>query len=158
MKSQRTLTAAANVVVGLALLTACSSSTSSTSSATSTGGSLDRSNVDAVADAFATAYAGGNTPAACALATGSALTEMNNEGLCQTSMSWKEIPTRVEACPVVNGQARFVYQVGHEIERFLLFGIKLTSTAGQWSVTQLGGHTPGDKDYGCSNSNSTSGG
>lgn len=164
MNHNRTLTTAA-VLTALTLATGCSSSSTAVATnsgagttAATTPASADRTSAAAVAAAFAADYAGGSTPAACALTTGAAMKKMSDEGLCQQQMSWREIPTQIVACPIVNGQARFVYQVDHEIQRFLLFGIKLVNTAGVWSVTQLGGHTPGDGDYGCPVSSSSTGG
>lgn len=157
MNIHRATTSAAAALLGLTLLTACSSSSagaaadsSSSTSTASTPLALDRKNVAAVAAAFAADYASGNTPAACELTTPALMAKLTQQGLCSTVMSWNEVPTQIEACPIENGKAHFVYQVPREIERFLLFGINLTNTAGVWSVSQLGGHTPGDNTYGCS--------
>lgn len=158
MNTHRTTTYAAAALLALTVLTGCSSN-SATGPTTTTSNSadpaptplaLDRKNVAAVAAAFAADYAGGNTPAACALSTPALVAKLTQQGLCSSAMSWNEVPTQIESCPIVNGKAHFVYQVPREIERFLLFGINLTNTAGVWSVSQLGGHTPGDNTYGCS--------
>ena len=162
MNTHRATTAAAAALLGLTLFTACSSSSTGaspvSSSTTPTSVALDRKNVAAVAAAFAADYASGNTPAACALSTPTLMAKLTEQGLCSTEMSWNEVPTQIEVCPIENGKAHFVYQVPHEIERFLLFGINLTNTAGAWSVSQLGGHTPGDKTYGCSTTSPGGGG
>lgn len=155
MNTHRATHYAAAALIGLTLLTGCSSSSAGAASSSSASTSpiplaLDRKNVAAVAAAFAADYAGGNTPAACALSTPSLVTKLTKQGLCTAVMSWNDVPTQIEACPIENGKAHFVYQVPREIERFLLFGINLTNTAGVWSVSQLGGHTPGDNTYGCS--------
>ncbi len=156
---------AAAALIGLTLLAGCTSSGSGGATANSSSArtaptalALDRKNVAAVAAAFAADYAGGNTPAACALSTPDLVAKLTEQGLCSNVMSWNETPTQIEACPIVNGKAHFVYQVPREIERFLLFGINLTNTSGVWSVSQLGGHTPGDNTYGCSTTTNPGGG
>jgi hypothetical protein len=109
-----------------------------------------RGSAAATTAAFAAAHAGGNTLAACALSTPRLATKMTSKGLCIKHMSWPEIPAQIVNCPITGGHARYVYQVDHDIQRFLLFGIKLTQIGAVRSVDQPVGHTPGDGDYGCS--------
>ena len=152
MNTRRTLTAAA-VLAALVLATACSN-TSSTSPASSV---VDRSNVDAVAAAFATNYAGGNMPAACALTTGAATTRMTDKGLCSTQMSWNEVPRQITDCPIVGNSKFYAYEVDHEIARFLIFAIRVESVNNEWSVAAIQMSTPGDGNYGCKPTGATTG-
>ena len=150
MTNHRTLTAAAAIVTGgLVVLSACGSSSSSAASAGAPGGGVDRSSVDAVAAAFATDYASGNTPAACALTTGAATTRMTSKGLCSTQMSWNEVPRQIVNCPVVGNAKIYAYEVDHEIARFLIFAIRVESVNNVWSVAAFQMSTPGDGNYGC---------
>ena len=157
MNTHRHTRAAAAILTGITLtITGCSSSgagqpvsASTTATVPPTPLALDRSNVTAVAAAFAADYAGGNTPAACALTTGSATKKMTTQGFCQTRMSWNEIPRQIVDCPVTGNVKRYAYQVDHEIARFLIFSIRLEAANGRWSVAALSMSTPGDGDYGC---------
>ena len=153
MNTRRATTAAVAALLGLTLLTACSSSstgaTTTSSSTAPTPLALDRKNVAAVAAAFATNYAGGTTPAACALTVGSATKKLTSEGMCQTRMSWNEIPRQIVDCPPTASGKVYAYEVSHEIARFLIFEIRLQPVNGLWSVTAIGMSTPGDKTYGC---------
>lgn len=154
MNIHRATTAAAAALLSLTLITACSSSSTgaspvSSASTTPTPLALDRKNVAAVAAAFAADYASGNTPAACALTVGSATKTMTSKGLCQTQMSWKEVPRQIVDCPATATGKIYAYEVDHEIARFLIFGIRLQPTNGLWSVAAFGMSTPGDGTYVC---------
>jgi len=153
--NHRTLTAAA-VLAALTLAAGCSSSStnvatdSSASTTTVTSpASVDRTSAAAVAAAFAADYASGDTPAACALTTGSATKKMTDQGMCQTRMSWNEVSRQIVDCPAVGNTKRYAYEVDREIARFLIFSIRLEAAGGAWSVAALGMSTPGDGDYGC---------
>lgn len=154
MNIHRATTAAAAALLGLTLFTGCSSSSAgaaadSNTSTAPTPLALDRKNVAAVATAFADNYASGNTPAACALTAGSATKTMTSKGLCQTRMSWNEIPRQIVDCPATATGKIYAYEVDHEIARFLIFGIRLQPVNGFWSVAAFSMSTPGDGTYGC---------
>lgn len=150
MNIHRATTSAAAALLSLTLLTACSSSSagaaadSSSATTAPTQLALDRKNVAAVAAAFAADYASGNTPAACGFAVDPALSRMQSEGLCKAPTAWNETPRQIRECSDAQGRPLYSYQVDKEIDRFLIFTVRMTEVNGVWAVDSLGKSSPGE--------------
>ena len=162
MNIHRATSTAAAALLSLTLLTACGSSGSgrdrSTSTTPSGAAGVDRSNPAALAAMFADAYASGNTPLACSLAIAPALPRLQSEGLCTAKTAWNEQPRQIRECPDVSGRQLYSYQVDHEIDRFLIFTIRLTPSTGGWSVDSVGKSSPGEGLPACAAKNTSSNG
>lgn len=165
MNIHRATTSAAAALIVLTLLSACSSgsghdSGSGSSPSTTPSGAVgvDRSNPAALAAMFADAYASGNTPLACSLAIAPALPRLQSEGLCTAKTAWNEQPRQIRECPDASGRQLYSYQVDHEIDRFLLFTIRLAPTTGGWSVDSVGKSSPGEGLPSCAATTTSSNG
>ena len=122
--------------------------------ATSSSG-VDRSNPDAVAAAFAAAYASGDTPQACALADPAMAGRRTADGLRQTRAGWQHIPRQVARC-TADADVQVTYQVDSEVDRFLLFTVQVVpDTAGRWSVAGLIHSSPDEPIASCDPTPST---
>lgn len=132
------LTGATLLILSLA---GCSSSTGGSGGATG----VDRSNGPAVITAFATAYAGGDTPAACELATDPLRAKMTGCGLCDSPAGWSQIPQALRLCADDDGSESALYQVSPEIERFLRFTVTATAPRVGGAVDNLTHSSPGER-------------
>ena len=104
----------------------------------------DRSNADTVAAAFATDYASGDTPDACALAAPALAAHLAGQGLCQARAGWNQTYREIARCANTAG-ALVTYQVDHEVDRFLLFTVQIVpDRAGHWSIAGLIHRSPGE--------------
>ena len=154
-------------LVGLLLvLSGCTSSSStSTSTMLMTGTSgvtstaTPAATADDVAAAFASAYAGGDTPSACKLASGSALSKLTDHGMCAGRATWSETPRLVDSCAQSAGERHYEYRTDREVDRDLQFDVSVSKTsATSWQVDYFGGRASTDNSALCDVSSSTTSG
>lgn len=138
------LTAISAGLAGAALLigslTGCSSPTDSPGGVAG----ADRSSGPAVIVAFAAAYAGGDTPAACELATDRLPEKLTGRGLCDGAAPWSQRPKALRLCADDDGSLSALYLVRPEIERFLQFTVTAIPVDGGWAVDNLAHRSPGE--------------
>lgn len=121
-------------------LTGCSSSTAGSGGAAG----VDRASGPAVIVAFAAAYAGGDTPAACELATDRLREKLSGRGLCDGAAPWSQVPQALRLCADDDGSLSALYMVRPEIERFLQFTVTVVPVDGGWAVDNLAHRSPGE--------------
>ena len=132
------------LILAAVLVAGCSAAVPAAGTAASGGAGPDRSNADAVATAFATDYASGDTPAACTLAAPALAARLAGQGMCQARAGWDQTYREVARCVNTAG-ALVTYQVDREVDRFLLFTVQIVpDRAGHWSVAGLIHHSPGE--------------
>ena len=140
MSTSRTRTAALAAAAALVLaLAGCSSPLPPPP-----GG--DRHDPRVVADAFATAWAGGDLAAACALTAGQEKDKLTSKSQCTGHAGWvSQTPRAVQSCTFPNGSLKVLYQTDQEVDRFLIFTVEvLKQPDGIFAVTSLPENDPGE--------------
>ncbi len=140
MNTSRTRTAALAAAAALALaLAGCSSPLPPPP-----GG--DRHDPRVVADAFATAWAGGDLAAACALTAGPEKDKLTSKSQCTGHAGWvSQTPRAFRSCTFPNGSMTVLYQVDQEVDRFLIFAPGVEKQPdGTFAVTSLPENDPGE--------------
>ena len=136
----RTRTAVLTAAVALTLTVAgCSSA-----AAPQPGG--DRKDPRAVADAFATAWAGGDLATACGLTAGHEKSNLLSKSQCTGHAGWAaQTPRAFRSCTFPNGSLTVLYQVDQEVDRFVIFtpGVE-KQPDGTFAVTSLPENDPGE--------------
>ena len=149
----RNSTRIAILTAALALaLAGCSSS-----STAAPGG--DRKDPRAVADAFATAWAGGDLAVACGLTAGAEKDKLTRKSQCTGHAGWaSETPRAFRSCTFPNGSLEVFYQVDQEVDRFLIFTTGVNKQPdGTFAVTSLSENDPGESLDNCTRSDGNSG-
>ncbi len=140
MNTSRTRTAALAAAAALALaLAGCSSPLPPPP-----GG--DRHDPRVVADAFATAWAGGDLAAACGLTAGHEKSNLLSKSQCTGHAGWvSQTPRAFQSCTFPNGSMTVLYQVDQEVDRFLIFAPGVEKQPdGTFAVTSLPENDPGE--------------
>ena len=140
MSTSRTRTAALLAAAAVALaLAGCSSPLPPPP-----GG--DRHDPRVVADAFATAWAGGDLAAACALTAGPEKDKLTSKSQCTGHAGWvSQTPRAFRSCTFPNGSMTVLYQVDQEVDRFLIFAPGVEKQPdGTFAVTSLPENDPGE--------------
>jgi len=140
MSTSRTRTAALAAAAALVLaLAGCSSPLPPPP-----GG--DRHDPRVVADAFATAWAGGDLAAACALTAGPEKDKLTSKSQCTGHAGWvSQTPRAFRSCTFPNGSMTVLYQVDQEVDRFLIFAPGVEKQPdGTFAVTSLPENDPGE--------------
>jgi len=106
----------------------------------------DRHDPRVVADAFATAWAGGDLAVACALTAGPEKDKLTSKSQCTGHAGWvSQTPRAVQSCTFPNGSMSVLYQVDQEVDRFLIFAPGVEKQPdGTFAVTSLPEHDPGE--------------
>lgn len=134
------------VVAVLGLLLAACGQASTPDTATTTVPATP----DAVATAFADAYAAGDTPTACTFATGTALAAMTRSGWCAPqARPWAAVSywpgTRCEfpdGMGDLSGVRLYAFHTSGQVAQYPDFIVELTGTGTTWHVTMLGQDGP----------------
>ena len=136
--STRIRTAILTAALALALAGCSSSSTAAP------GG--DRKDPRAVADAFATAWAGGDLAVACGLTAGPEKDKLTRKSQCTGHAGWAaQTPRAFRSCTFPNGSLTVLYQVDQEVDRFLIFTTGVEKQPdGTYAVTSLPENDPGE--------------
>lgn len=102
----------------------------------------------AAAASFVEAYAAGDTPAACELASAGALTKMQAAGWCQTRPGWAASGVSLQSsCEIPPDDWFFVYRVaGDRVDGSSWVTVRVSGVADKWLVVGVG-HT-GSGQYG----------
>jgi len=153
MNTSRTRTAALAAAAALALTAAgCSSPLPPPP-----GG--DRHDPRVVADAFATAWAGGDLAAACALTAGPEKDKLTSKSQCTGHAGWvSQTPRAFRSCTFPNGSLEVFYQVDQEVDRFLIFTTGVNKQQdGTYAVTSLSENDPGESLDDCTRGGGNSG-
>jgi len=154
MNTSRTRTAALAAAAALALAVAgCSSSPLPPPP----GG--DRHDPRVVADAFATAWAGGDLATACALTAGPEKDKLTRKSQCTGHAGWvSQTPRAFQSCTFPNGSLEVFYQVDQEVDRFLIFTTGVNKQQdGTYAVTSLSENDPGESLDDCTRGGGNSG-
>ncbi len=106
----------------------------------------DRHDPRVVADAFATAWAGGDLAAACALTAGQEKDKLTSKSQCTGHAGWvSQTPRAFQSCTFANGSLTVLYQVDQEVDRFLIFTTGVQKQPdGTFAVTSLPENDPGE--------------
>ena len=138
MSTSRTRTAALAAAAALALA-GCSSPLPPPP-----GG--DRHDPRVVADAFATAWAGGDLATACALTAGHEKDKLTRKSQCTGHAGWvSQTPRAFRSCTFPNGSLTVLYQVDQEVDRFVIFAPGVEKQPdGTFAVTSLPENDPGE--------------
>jgi hypothetical protein len=106
----------------------------------------DRHDPRVVADAFATAWAGGDLAVACGLTAGPEKDKLTSKSQCTGHAGWvSQTPRAVQSCTFPNGSLAVLYQVDQEVDRFLIFAPGVEKQPdGTFAVTSLPEHDPGE--------------
>jgi len=106
----------------------------------------DRHDPRVVADAFATAWAGGDLAAACALTAGPEKDKLTSKSQCTGHAGWvSQTPRAFQSCTFANGSLEVLYEVDQEVDRFLIFTTQVTKQPdGTFAVTSLPENDPGE--------------
>jgi len=106
----------------------------------------DRHDPRVVADAFATAWAGGDLAAACALTAGPEKDKLTSKSQCTGHAGWvSQTPRAFQSCTFPNGSLEVLYEVDQEVDRFLIFTTQVTKQPdGTFAVTSLPENDPGE--------------
>jgi len=106
----------------------------------------DRHDPRVVADAFATAWAGGDLAAACALTAGPEKDKLTSRSQCTGHAGWvSQTPRAFQSCTFANGSLEVLYEVDQEVDRFLIFTTQVTKQPdGTFAVTSLPENDPGE--------------
>ncbi len=140
MSTSRTRTAVLAAAAALALtLAGCSSPLPPPP-----GG--DRHDPRVVADAFATAWAGGDLATACGLTAGPEKDKLTSKSQCTGHAGWaSQTPRAFRSCTFPNGSLTVLYQVDQEVDRFLIFAPGVEKQPdGTFAVTSLPENDPGE--------------
>lgn len=144
---------AAALLAGTALLLAGCASTTTTDTAATTSSGPDRTNPQAVADAFADAWAGGDLTTACSYTAGDAQTKLTGKGLCKGTATWRQTPSHGHPCaPSSDGSVDYPYELNGSVDGFDSFMAEMVKQSnGQWSVQYLFEGDRGEKSVSCIN-------
>jgi len=106
----------------------------------------DRHDPRVVADAFATAWAGGDLAAACALTAGHEKDKLTRKSQCTGHAGWvSQTPRAFRSCTFPNGSLTVLYQVDQEVDRFVIFAPGVEKQPdGTFAVTSLPENDPGE--------------
>ncbi len=106
----------------------------------------DRHDPRVVADAFATAWAGGDLAVACALTAGPEKDKLTSKSQCTGHAGWvSQTPRAFQSCTFPHGSLKVLYQVDQEVDRFLIFTVEvLKQPDGTFAVTSLPENDPGE--------------
>ncbi len=106
----------------------------------------DRHDPRVVADAFATAWAGGDLAVACALTAGPEKDKLTSKSQCTGHAGWvSQTPRAFQSCTFANGSLEVLYEVDQEVDRFLIFTTQVTKQPdGTFAVTSLPENDPGE--------------
>ena len=106
----------------------------------------DRKDPRAVADAFATAWAGGDLAVACGLTAGPEKDKLTRKSQCTGHAGWAaQTPRAFRSCTFPNGSLTVLYQVDQEVDRFLIFTTGVEKQPdGTYAVTSLPENDPGE--------------
>jgi hypothetical protein len=125
-------------VTAAVVLTGCGSS--------STAAGVNRQDPRAVADAFATAWAGGDLATACGLTAGAEKDKLTRKSQCTGHGAWTpQTPRAFRSCTFANGSLTVLYQVDQVVDRFLIFTTGVEKQPdGTYAVTALPENVPGE--------------
>ncbi len=106
----------------------------------------DRHDPRVVADAFATAWAGGDLATACGLTAGPEKDKLTRKSQCTGHAGWvSQTPRAFQSCTFANGSLEVLYEVDQEVDRFLIFTTQVTKQPdGTFAVTSLPENDPGE--------------
>ena len=106
----------------------------------------DRHDPRVVADAFATAWAGGDLATACGLTAGPEKDKLTRKSQCTGHAGWvSQTPRAFRSCTFPNSSLKVLYQVDQEVDRFLIFTVEvLKQPDGTFAVTSLPENDPGE--------------
>ncbi len=152
--STRTVLLVGVVTALVVIASGCSSSTgpgpaSTTSSmamdTNGAAGAINRSDPTAVATAFATYFAAGDTPSACKLASQDGIKQINdNWGAsngCTARQPWSTTVNLRVHCAASGNQVEYLFRTSgaDEINTSTYLDVLLARTGGEWQVTTAGG-------------------
>ena len=126
---------AAGIALAAVALTGCSSDSGSAAPA------VDRTNARAVADAFMTAYAGGDLAAACTFTTDQEKASLIRTNDCTSPAGWApQVPRAYRSCTNKNGAFQVFYETNEEVDQNFAFDVTAVKQADStWAVDSING-------------------
>ena len=138
------LTATLTAALAIVVLAGCNSSSSTTTP------TVNRSDPQAVSDAFATAWAGADLTTACSYMGGAALRNLTAANKCSGTGGWApQTPREFHSCHDTTGGFQVYYRVNQQVDRFDSFSTQVTQTSGTWAVTGFSENSVGEQLHGC---------
>ena len=119
----------------------------------------DRQDPRVVADAFATAWAGGDLAVACGLTADPEKDKLTSKSQCTGHAGWgSQSPRAFRSCTFPNGSLEVFYQVDREVDGFVIFTTGVNKQQdGTFAVTSLSENDPGESLDNCTQGGGNSG-
>lgn len=127
----------------LGLVTACTSD--GEGSAGAAPAVVDRTDPSEVADAFMTAYAGGDLALACSFTSDDLRSELDSKGQCAGQAGWSATVTKQGSCTSLGDEYAALYEASGHVDRFLVLAVFVTQSGDQWAATAMTKDSPGGR-------------